>query len=198
MCVFFYRMFLQKSINLWMIFAILLSNVILSAFTYPQTQTVSRIDYSNQNVIANNGGYPESQQKQIEQDLSQRKFAVKPNASKKVALDDIDEDVEPNQLQENNGFSWTNVLSTVMQMFFNNGYNAPSKSDDIDGVGGGLAPSPWTNVISIGLKIFNAVLGGYPQQDNIDKVDNGGSPLQVKLFTRQFITYIKIIWLTNT
>lgn len=174
-------MFLQKSISLWLISAILLSNAILSVFTYPQTQTVSRIDYSPQTVMANNGGYPDSHQQQQNQNLSQRKFAVKPNASKKVALDDIDEDVEPNQLQENNGFSWTNVLTTVMQMFFNNnGYNAPSKSDDIDGLGGGVAPSPWTNVISMGLKIFNAVLGGY-QQDNIDKVDNGGSPLQVNI-----------------
>lgn len=170
-------MFLQKSMSLWLIFVVLLSNAILSAFAYPHMQTVSRTDYSEQNVIANNGGYPESQH---QQNLSQRKFAVKPNASKKVALDDIDEDVEPNQLQENNSFSWTNVLSTVMQMFFNNGYNAPSKSDDLDvSVSSGLAPSPWTNVISIGLKIFNAVLGGYPQQDNIDKVDSGGSPLQV-------------------
>ncbi|KAL5274939.1 hypothetical protein ACFFRR_001136 [Megaselia abdita] len=171
-------MFLRKSMSLWLIFSIVLSNAILSAFTYPQTQTVSRIEYTKQNGISNNGGYPESHQHQKQEPLSQRKFAVKPNASKKVALDDIDEDVEPNQLQDNNGFSWTNVLSTVMQMFFNNGYNAPSKSDDVDGVGGGPLPSPWTNVISIGLKIFNAVLGGYPQQDNIDKVDNGGSPLQ--------------------
>lgn len=174
--------------SLWLIFVILLSNAILSAFTYPQMQTVSRTDYSQQNVIANNGGYPDSQH---QQNLSQRKFAVKPNASKKVALDDLDEDIEPNQLQDNNTFSWTNVLSTVMQMFFNNGYNAPSKSDDLDGgLNGGLAPSPWTNVISIGLKIFNAVLGGYPAQDNIDKVDNGGSPLQVKSVKNIFIVFI--------
>ena len=37
-----------------------------------------------------------------------RKFAEKPNAMKKVALDDID-DIQTNQISEG-GFSWSNML----------------------------------------------------------------------------------------
>lgn len=70
-------------------------------------------------------------------------------------------------------------LGMVMQMFFNgaNAQNAPSKSDDLDN--NGLAPSPWANIISVGLKIITALLGGGPPSDGIDKVDNGNSPMQV-------------------
>ncbi len=83
-----------------------------------------------------------------------RKFAEKPNALKKVALDDIDEDIQTNQIQDNGvgGFSWTNMLGTLMTMFFNNAANIqPTKSDDLETNGGGLATSPWANVISIGI-----------------------------------------------
>lgn len=84
---------------------------------------------------------------------SARKFAVKPNASKKVALDDIEDDLETNQIQESvggpGGFTWSNMLSTVMTMFFNNAVNAPTKSDDVDN-SIGLGGSPWANVISMG------------------------------------------------
>lgn len=76
-----------------------------------------------------------------------RKFAEKSNAVKKVALDDIDEDIQTNQIQDT-GFSWTNMLGTLMTMFFNNAANVgPTKSDDLDA---GFAPSPWANVISVG------------------------------------------------
>lgn len=64
-------------------------------------------------------------------------------------------------------------------MFFNgaNGaQNIPTKSDDIDN---GIAPSPWANIISVGLKIVTALLGG-AGNDGIDKVDNGNSPMQVR------------------
>lgn len=83
-----------------------------------------------------------------------RKFAEKPNALKKVALDDIDEDIQTNQISDNGGggFSWTNMLGTLMTMFFNNAANIqPTKSDDLE-TNGGLATSPWANVISIGKK----------------------------------------------
>ncbi|XP_058829699.1 uncharacterized protein LOC131688995 isoform X2 [Topomyia yanbarensis] len=103
-----------------------------------------------------------------------RKFAEKPNAIKKVALDDID-DIQTNQIQDV-GFSWSNMLGMLMQMVFNGGNNAPTKSDDIDN-GGTFAQSPWANVISVGLKIITALLGG-GTNDGIDKVDNGGSPMQ--------------------
>jgi hypothetical protein len=70
-----------------------------------------------------------------------------------------------------------------MQMFFqgNGGVNAlaqniPQKSDDVDT---GIAPSPWANIISVGLKIITALLGG-GNSDGIDKVDNGNSPMQVR------------------
>lgn len=69
----------------------------------------------------------------------------------------------------------------VMQMFFNGAgaqiQNAPSKSDDIDN---SVAPvSPWANIITVGLKIITALLGGGNGGDGIDKVDNGNSPMQV-------------------
>jgi hypothetical protein len=67
----------------------------------------------------------------------------------------------------------------MMQMFFNganlNNNNIPTKSDDVDT---GIAPSPWANIISVGLKIITAILGG-GNSDGIDKVDNGNSPMQV-------------------
>ena len=68
----------------------------------------------------------------------------------------------------------------VMQMFFNgqNAQSGPTKSDDIDN---GIAPSPWANIISVGLKIITAILGGGANPDGIDKVDNGNSPMQVRL-----------------
>ncbi|KXJ76515.1 hypothetical protein RP20_CCG009525 [Aedes albopictus] len=114
-----------------------------------------------------------------------RKFAEKPNAIKKVALDDID-DIQTNQIQDG-GFSWSNMLGMLMQMVFNNNNNAPTKSDDIDN-GGSFAQSPWANVISVGLKIITALLGG-GANDGIDKVDNGGSPMQnvlAAVFTAMF------------
>lgn len=72
-------------------------------------------------------------------------------------------------------------LGMVMQMFFNNAngaQNIPTKSDDIDN---GVAPSPWANIISVGLKIVTALLGGGANNDGIDKVDNGNSPMQVRI-----------------
>lgn len=72
-------------------------------------------------------------------------------------------------------------------MFFN-GANvpngAPTKSDDIDN---GIAPSPWANIISVGLKIITALLGGGANNDGIDKVDNGNSPMQVG---RAFLVFL--------
>lgn len=75
-------------------------------------------------------------------------------------------------------------LGMVMQMFFNgqNAQNFPSKSDDIDN---GVAPSPWANIISVGLKIITALLGGGANNDGIDKVDNGNSPMQVRSFDKR-------------
>uniref|UniRef100_A0A182UY48 Uncharacterized protein n=1 Tax=Anopheles merus TaxID=30066 RepID=A0A182UY48_ANOME len=114
-----------------------------------------------------------------------RKFAEKPNAIKKVALDDLDE-IQTNQIQEG-GFSWSNMLGLLMQMIFNGGGggggNVPTKSDDIDNGVSSFGQSPWANVISVGLKIITTLLGGGGAGDGIDKVDNGGSPMQVSNLT---------------
>ena len=56
------------------------------------------------------------------------------------------------------------------------GAAGPSKNEIDDG-----APaSPWANLLSVGLRVLTALLGG-PQQsvDGIDKVDNQSSPMQV-------------------
>lgn len=66
-----------------------------------------------------------------------------------------------------------------MQMIFNPGaQQGPNKSEGLDD--GGIAPSPWANLLSVGLKILTAILGGGGGGggDGIDKVDNG-SPMQV-------------------
>lgn len=67
----------------------------------------------------------------------------------------------------------------LMQMFFNGGPTGPNKSDNFD-ADTGVAPSPWANLLSMGLKILTAILGGGASNDGIDKVDNGGSPMQVR------------------
>lgn len=66
-----------------------------------------------------------------------------------------------------------------MQMIFNGGgQQGPNKSESLDD--GGVAPSPWANLLSVGLKILTAILGGGGGGgDGIDKVDNG-SPMQVR------------------
>ncbi|XP_066259312.1 uncharacterized protein [Euwallacea similis] len=115
---------------------------------------------------------------------SERKFAEKPNAIKKVALDDLD-DVQSNDISQGSavggGFSWSNLLGAIMQMIFNPGgtNTGPNKSESLDD-GPVIPASPWANLLSVGLKILTAILGGgaAAQGDGIDKVDNGGSPLQ--------------------
>ena len=55
----------------------------------------------------------------------------------------------------------------------------PSKNDIDEGV----PTSPWANLLSVGLRVLTALLGGPQQQtDGIDKVDNAqSSPMQVSL-----------------
>lgn len=79
----------------------------------------------------------------------------------------------------------------IMQMLFNGGgVQGPNKSDGLDNETG-LAPSPWANLLSVGLKIISAVLGVTAGTDNnIDKVDNGGSsPMQVHIHTINIFIY---------
>ncbi|XP_035773966.1 uncharacterized protein LOC118456930 isoform X2 [Anopheles albimanus] len=129
------------------------------------------------NLVICTWSYP---QHHMHNGVEQKKFAEKPNAIKKVALDDIDE-IQTNQIQDG-GFSWSNMLGILMQMIFNGGGggggNVPTKSDDIDNGISSFGQSPWANVISVGLKIITTLLGGGGAGDGIDKVDNGGSPMQ--------------------
>lgn len=72
----------------------------------------------------------------------------------------------------------------LMQMMFNqnNEVGAPPKSDDIDN----SSSSPWANIISVGLRIITALLGGN-NNDGIDKIDGGqAGPMQVFLINLFF------------
>ncbi|XP_017111257.1 uncharacterized protein LOC108135148 isoform X2 [Drosophila elegans] len=158
----------QRKVHAYLLLSIVASNCLLMTYAFPQQEV-----YQRQHQVAQSPVYRD--------ESVARKFAVKPNASKKVALDDIEDDLETNQIQESvggpGGFTWSNMLSTVMTMFFNGAVNAPTKSDDVD-TSIGLGGSPWANVISMGLRIINTLLGGGAPSDGIDKVDNGGSPMQ--------------------
>lgn len=71
-------------------------------FAYPQQFQQQQIaqyqqPYTNRFIPASPGG-----------DES-RKYAEKSNALKKVALDDIDDDIQTNQISDN-GFSWSDML----------------------------------------------------------------------------------------
>ncbi|XP_063905935.1 uncharacterized protein LOC135124629 isoform X4 [Zophobas morio] len=92
----------------------------------------------------------------------------------------IEHDIQTNNISDNGGggFSWSNLLGMLMQMIFNPGaQQGPNKSEGLDDTG--VAPSPWANLLSVGLKILTAILGGGAGGggDGIDKVDNG-SPMQ--------------------
>lgn len=136
----------------WVLFSLLFSSLV---FAYPQAQTNQISSQYLPMARQSNGNqqqYKQQLQPMYEDSMNfnenDRKFAEKPNALKKVALDDIDEDIQTNQISDN-GFSWTNMLGSLMTMFFNNAQNiGPNKSDDLDN--GNFAPSPWANVISVG------------------------------------------------
>ncbi|XP_033335008.2 uncharacterized protein LOC117225501 [Megalopta genalis] len=121
--------------------------------------------------------YPQQSQQRVRDD---RKFAEKPNAMKKVGIDELNE-VNTNQIQESNGnssFSWSNMLGVLMRLLLGRvaGDNEASKNEIEDG-----APaSPWANVVAVGLRVITALIGG-PQQgdiEGIDKTNNDGSPMQ--------------------
>lgn len=161
----------HKIISGWMLLSLLMSTLV---FSYPQVQHSNQIaqqyiskpmqhhtDYQNQQylrhqqpqprIIERYDVLPPSQYRDAEELQTQhydRKFAEKPNALKKVSLDDIDNDIQTNQIDGNNAFSWTSMIGSLMQMFFNNANLGPTKSDESDG--NGIPPSPWTNVIAVG------------------------------------------------
>ncbi|XP_076168811.1 uncharacterized protein LOC143147451 [Ptiloglossa arizonensis] len=129
--------------------------------------------------------YPQQLQQQTRED---RKFAEKPNAMKKVGLDDLHE-VGSNQIQASseidpmdggvsNAFSWSSMLSMMMRLLLGRmaGDNEASKNEIDDGA----SVSPWTNLVSVGLRVITALIGGPQHSDGegIDKVNNDGSPMQ--------------------
>lgn len=152
----------HKTVSGWMLLSLLMSTLV---FAYPQPQSTNHIaaQYTPQPIhqaqhyqyLRQQVAQPRVQHYEVHSHVQHhnppehdRKFAEKPNALKKVALDDIDADIQTNQI-DSNAFSWTNMLGTVMQMFFNNAnLGGPTKSDDSDS--GGIPPSPWTNVIAVG------------------------------------------------
>ncbi|XP_022112366.1 uncharacterized protein LOC110991338 isoform X2 [Pieris rapae] len=157
----------------WALLALISSSAVLHTLAYPQhapliSQATSNVRTQNPQYYSNSLPLPH------EQMVQERKFAEKPNALKKVALDDIDE-IQNNSISDG-GFSWSNMLGMIMQMIFNPGTTGPNKSDNIDT--DSVAPSPWANLLSMGLKILTAILGGGASSDGIDKVDNGNSPMQ--------------------
>lgn len=66
-------------------------------------------------TIINTAAYPQnlSNDELLE---SSRRYAEKPNNVKKVALDDIDQDIQTNQISDN-PFSWTNMLGLYLLEF---------------------------------------------------------------------------------
>lgn len=71
-------------------------------FAYPQhvtQQQLAAYQHPQQNRFVPAAEVPEEA----------RKYAEKPNALKKVALDDIDDDIQTNQISDN-AFSWSNML----------------------------------------------------------------------------------------
>ncbi|XP_026809864.1 uncharacterized protein LOC113551676 isoform X2 [Rhopalosiphum maidis] len=157
-----------------------------AVFTYPQEHRSSQAQnqYEPQHPVYQ-GNYPVYQP---EQDA--RKFVEKPNSNKKVVsstagvVEDRNdlEDVQTNSISQDaaGGFSWSSVLGMIMQMLFNPASAAagPSKSDVLDGDQAIAPTSPWANLLSVGLKILTAFLGGgNVAGDGIDKVDNS-SPMQ--------------------
>jgi hypothetical protein len=76
------------------------------------------------------------------------------------------------------------MLGMLMQMLLGQtaGITSPSKNEIDEGV----PASPWANLLSVGLRVLTAILGGPQQQvDGIDKVDNqSSSPMQVQMLPR--------------
>lgn len=66
-------------------------------------------------TIINTAAYP---QNLLNDELleSSRRYAEKPNNVKKVALDDIDQDIQTNQISDN-PFSWTNMLGSYWNYY---------------------------------------------------------------------------------
>lgn len=92
----------------WTLLGLLMSQCILVTFAYPQQISQQQIA-AYQQQPQQNRFIPAGQV----QNNEGRKYAEKPNALKKVALDDIDDDIQTNQISDN-GFSWSNMLGMLL------------------------------------------------------------------------------------
>jgi len=83
---------------------LLVSGALISTMAYPNSQPPPGYK-----------GVHSAVQPSINQSRGERKFAEKPNAIKKVALDDLD-DVQSNDISQSGsaggGFSWSNLLGS--------------------------------------------------------------------------------------
>lgn len=109
---------MKQQIAGWTLFTILVSHSVLMTLAAPQQPAQQQIGghftqqhhqpqpnrYITSGVTADNHN-------------DYRKFAEKPNSIKKVALDDIDEDIQTNQINDN-GFSWSNMLGKNLALIF--------------------------------------------------------------------------------
>ncbi|XP_011557098.1 uncharacterized protein LOC105387975 isoform X4 [Plutella xylostella] len=165
---------MHHKVSGWALLALISSSCVLHTLAYPQ-QHAPLISQATSHVRTQHPQYySNSLALQQAQEAQERKFAEKPNALKKVAIDDLD-DIQTNSISDS-GFSWSNMLGMIMQMLFSPGNAGPNKSDNLDT--DSVSPSPWANLLSMGLKILTAILGGGASNDGIDKVDNGSSPMQ--------------------
>lgn len=84
----------------WALFALIVSSGVITTLAYPNQQMMET-------------GFVPARGPQLPAQRIERKFAEKPNAIKKVALDDLD-DIQTNQIQEGGGgFSWSNILGEL-------------------------------------------------------------------------------------
>lgn len=89
----------------WSLFTLLMSHCLLTTFAYPQ-------QFSQQQLASYQ--HPQNRFIPAAQPEEARKYAEKSNALKKVALDDIDDDIQTNQISDN-GFSWSNMLGRMTE-----------------------------------------------------------------------------------
>lgn len=87
----------------WTFLVLLSSSSLISTLAYPNQQ------------VAGPSVFVPSRTPQLPSERIERKFAEKPNAIKKVALDNLD-DINTNEIHDSTGgagFSWSNLLGTV-------------------------------------------------------------------------------------
>ncbi|CAB0032366.1 unnamed protein product [Trichogramma brassicae] len=122
----------------------------------------------------------QNQQLQKSIEASARKFAEKPNASKKVPLDDI-EDISTNSIQGVPSSPWANFLSVGLRVLTALLGGPQQQGDGIDKVDNGAA-SPMQELSS---NILRMVLGAFLGQ--------GRNPDQVATIANQASEFIHIV-----